>query len=271
MRILYIAPAETGEHVAVPSLRFLPHALDRATPDTSALVAANLPDVVVLDATLDLSLAPVMRERLDTVGISAPLIIALTEGGCAAVAADWRATDIIVATATPAETEARLRLALAAGSGAGEGLGSGDAGRAGDGGAGGLGAAGGFGSAGADGNVDGEPSTEFGPLQIDTDSYTVTVKGTPVALTFKEFELLRFLASNPERVFTRTQLLQDVWGSDYFGGTRTVDVHIRRLRAKLGPELDSAIHTVRNVGFLGRARCWPARRKPCPGIQRDPV
>jgi DNA-binding winged helix-turn-helix (wHTH) protein len=68
-------------------------------------------------------------------------------------------------------------------------------------------------------------------------------------LTFKEFELLKFLAQHPGRVFTRAQLLQEVWGYDYFGGTRTVDVHVRRLRAKLGAENEALIGTVRNVGY----------------------
>src|SRR6202043_629154 len=68
-------------------------------------------------------------------------------------------------------------------------------------------------------------------------------------LTFKEFELLKFLAQHPGRVFTRAQLLQEVWGYDYFGGTRTVDVHVRRLRAKLGTEHEALIGTVRNVGY----------------------
>ena len=68
-------------------------------------------------------------------------------------------------------------------------------------------------------------------------------------LTFKEFELLKFLAQHPGRVFTRAHLLQEVWGYDYFGGTRTVDVHVRRLRAKLGAEHESLIGTVRNVGY----------------------
>ena len=72
--------------------------------------------------------------------------------------------------------------------------------------------------------------------------------GRTLDLTFKEFELLRFFATHPSRVFTREQLLSEVWGYDYFGGTRTVDVHVRRLRAKLG-ELDSLIGTVRNVGY----------------------
>jgi DNA-binding response OmpR family regulator len=83
---------------------------------------------------------------------------------------------------------------------------------------------------------------------IDEASYSAKVQGRPLDLTFKEFELLRFLATHPSRVFTREQLLSEVWGYDYFGGTRTVDVHVRRLRAKLG-DLESLIGTVRNVGY----------------------
>ena len=89
----------------------------------------------------------------------------------------------------------------------------------------------------------------LGPLAIDTDSYRVTASGRPVDLTFKEFELLRFLASRPGRVFTRPALLREVWGYDFYGGTRTVDVHVRRLRAKLGPEHEHLIETVRSVGY----------------------
>jgi DNA-binding response OmpR family regulator len=89
----------------------------------------------------------------------------------------------------------------------------------------------------------------LGPLSIDAETYRVTVGGRPLALTFKEFELLRFLAMHPGRVFTRPALLREVWGYDFFGGTRTVDVHIRRLRAKLGPEHEQLIQTVRGVGY----------------------
>ena len=96
----------------------------------------------------------------------------------------------------------------------------------------------------------GDGSTvRLGPLAIDTDSYHVTVSGRPLDLTFKEFELLRFLASHPGRVFTRPALLREVWGYDFYGGTRTVDVHVRRLRAKLGPEHEHLIETVRSVGY----------------------
>jgi DNA-binding response OmpR family regulator len=89
----------------------------------------------------------------------------------------------------------------------------------------------------------------LGPLVLDVDSFAVTVAGRPLDLTYKEFELLRFLAERPGRVFTRPTLLREVWGYDFYGGTRTVDVHIRRLRAKLGPEHESLVETVRGVGY----------------------
>ena len=88
-----------------------------------------------------------------------------------------------------------------------------------------------------------------GEIAIDEHSYTAKIKGRSLDLTYKEFELLKYLVQHPGRVFTRSQLLQEVWGYDYFGGTRTVDVHIRRLRAKLGPEHEALIGTVRHVGY----------------------
>ena len=84
---------------------------------------------------------------------------------------------------------------------------------------------------------------------VDDATYTAKIGGRTLDLTFKEFELLKYLAQHPGRVFSRQQLLQEVWGYDYFGGTRTVDVHVRRLRAKLGPEHETLIGTVRNVGY----------------------
>ena len=88
-----------------------------------------------------------------------------------------------------------------------------------------------------------------GELSIDEATYTARLRARVLDLTFKEFELLKFLAQHPGRVFSRSHLLQEVWGYDYFGGTRTVDVHVRRLRAKLGPEHEALIGTVRNVGY----------------------
>jgi DNA-binding response OmpR family regulator len=97
--------------------------------------------------------------------------------------------------------------------------------------------------------IDSDQAIKIGGLLIDMLNYEITVDGSPVEVTFKEYELLRFLATHRGRVFTREALLNHVWGYDYYGGTRTIDVHVRRLRAKLAPEYDALIETVRNVGY----------------------
>jgi DNA-binding winged helix-turn-helix (wHTH) protein len=142
-----------------------------------------------------------------------------TEGGLAAIQWDWGMDDVLVDTSSPAEVEARLRLAVS---------------RTAD-------------AAGAPNDLPEE--IRSGELHIDEGTYTAKLRGRTLDLTFKEFELLKFLAQHPGRVFTRAVLLQEVWGYDYFGGTRTVDVHVRRLRAKLGTEHEALIGTVRNVGY----------------------
>lgn len=95
----------------------------------------------------------------------------------------------------------------------------------------------------------------YGPIALNLETYQAAVEGEPLDLTFMEYELLRFLASHPGKVFTRETLLSRVWGYEYYGGARTVDVHIRRLRAKLGDRHAHLIETVRSVGYrLGRSR-----------------
>ncbi len=89
----------------------------------------------------------------------------------------------------------------------------------------------------------------FKDLELNTLNYQATLASKPIDLTFMEYELLRFLVGNPIRVWSREQLLSKVWGYDYYGGARTVDVHIRRLRSKLGEERASWITTVRSVGY----------------------
>ena len=97
---------------------------------------------------------------------------------------------------------------------------------------------------------------EHGPLVMNLESYQATIGGRPLDLTYMEYELLRFLASHPGKVFTREALLSRVWGYEYFGGARTVDVHVRRLRAKLGEEHANLIQTVRSVGYSFRTGRW---------------
>jgi DNA-binding response OmpR family regulator len=97
--------------------------------------------------------------------------------------------------------------------------------------------------------IDSDQVIKIGGLLIDLLNYEISIEGSPVETTFKEYELLRFLATHRGRVFTREALLNHVWGYDYYGGTRTIDVHVRRLRAKLAPAYDALIETVRNVGY----------------------
>ena len=96
---------------------------------------------------------------------------------------------------------------------------------------------------------------EYGGLKLNLETYQATMVGRPLDMTYMEYELLKFLAQNPGRVFTREILLSRVWGYEYYGGARTVDVHVRRLRAKLGEEHASLIQTVRSVGYrFGQSR-----------------
>lgn len=101
--------------------------------------------------------------------------------------------------------------------------------------------------------VDSRNILKVGDLVMDLANYTVQVAGRPVELTYKEYELLRFLAANRDRVYSRETLLNKVWGYDFYGGARTVDVHVRRLRSKIEDRHHSFIETVRNVGYRFRA------------------
>jgi len=96
---------------------------------------------------------------------------------------------------------------------------------------------------------------EYGPLVLNLETYQAVIGGRPLDLTYMEYELLKFLATHPGKVFTREMLLSRVWGYEYYGGARTVDVHVRRLRAKLGEEHANLIQTVRSVGYrFGKSR-----------------
>ena len=216
MEILLLTSAPPGQTV-LGALDLLPHPVRTAPRDVRMLVAGPSPDVVLVDARTELADARATCRMLRATGLGMPLMAVLTESGLVAVHADWGVDDVMLATTGPAEVEARLRLAVGrltqAAAGSTSGL------------------------------------IKAGELTIDPDTYAAKLKGRPLDLTYKEFELLKFLAQHPGRVFTRDQLLREVWGYDYFGGTRTVDVHVRRLRAKLGSEYESMIGTVRQVGY----------------------
>nr|WP_240979538.1 response regulator transcription factor [Streptomyces sp. HNM0574] len=200
----------------LPALGLLLHNVRVAPAEGAALVDTPGSDVVLVDGRRDLPQARTLCQLLRSTGPGCPLLLIVTEGGLAAVTADWGVDDVLLDTAGPAEVEARLRLAT-----------------------------------GRHQSVAEDEPTEIrnGDLSVDEATYSAKLKGRVLDLTFKEFELLKYLAQHPGRVFTRAQLLQEVWGYDYFGGTRTVDVHVRRLRAKLGPEHEALIGTVRNVGY----------------------
>jgi DNA-binding response OmpR family regulator len=228
--ILLLVTAATGPPAAVlPALDLLPHPVRTAPRDVPALVSGPSPDAVLVDGRGELAEARATCRMLRATGLAVPLLVVVNEAGLVTLTADWGVDDLLLTTAGPAEVDARLRLA---------------AGRR----AGPTGAASGL--------------IRAGDLTIDPDTYAAKLRGRPLDLTYKEFELLKFLAQHPGRVFTRDQLLREVWGYDYFGGTRTVDVHVRRLRAKLGAEHDSMIGTVRQVGYkfvLPPARPLPDR------------
>ena len=210
-QLLILTPAVDND--VLPALSLLSHRVRRIPAEPASLVNAPSSDLILVDARGDLASAKSLCKILTTTGIAVPLLVVLTEGGLTGVSADWGIDDVILETAGPAEVDARIRLALSR-------------------------------------HNEEHESTKISAsgVVIDEASYSAKVQGRALDLTFKEFELLRFLALHPSRVFTREQLLSEVWGYDYFGGTRTVDVHVRRLRAKLG-ELESLIGTVRNVGY----------------------
>ena len=220
--LLLLTSATDPAAEIVPALGLLLHTVRTAPAEVAAVADFPAADAVLVDARRDLVRARALCRLLRDAGVAAPVIAVLTEGGLAAVTADWGTDDVILATAGPAEVEARLRLAV--GRQASQ-------------------------APAAPGEI------RSGDLAIDEATYTARLRTRALDLTFKEFELLKFLAQHPGRVFTRAHLLQEVWGYDYFGGTRTVDVHVRRLRAKLGAEHEGLIGTVRNVGY----RFVPAR------------
>jgi DNA-binding response OmpR family regulator len=215
--LLLLTPSAGGSAQVLPALGLLSHRVRVLPVEPSALLDAPDADVLLLDARRDLATARSTCRLLRATGLSVPLVLILTEGGLTVVTAEWGASDIVLEDASPAEVEARLRLVIERG--------------------------------GARDDDDEVAEISSGDLTIDASGYVARVRGRPLDLTYKEFELLKYLAQHPGRVFTRAQLLQEVWGYDYYGGTRTVDVHVRRLRAKLGPEHEQLIGTVRNVGY----------------------
>lgn len=195
---------------AADILTLLSYSVTISADSEDALRHIDGSDVVVVDGCADLAWARAVTTTLRSAREDAPVLLVAPPNSLALIGKDWGFTDFIIQGAEPTELDARLRLLMRA-----------------------------------------RNETRVlvaGPLRIDEAAYHATLAGDPLDLTYTEFELLRYLMQHPGRVLTREVLLSQVWGYDYFGGTRTVDVHIRRLRAKLGQH-DYFIGTVRNVGY----------------------
>lgn len=218
-RVLLLTNSQGASAEVLPALSLLQHQVRILPAIGSVLVDLPETDCLFLDARRDLPAAKSLAKLLAATGAGCPVIIIATEGGLPALTAEWGFDEFILDSAGPAEVEARIRTSI--------------------------------GKLEASRIEADRHSGEIisGEVVIDENSYTAKIRGHALDLTYKEFELLKYLAQHPGRVFSRAQLLQEVWGYDYFGGTRTVDVHIRRLRSKLGTEFEAIIGTVRNVGY----------------------
>jgi DNA-binding response OmpR family regulator len=208
-RILLLSSSSAS---VIPALGLLPHHLTVAPLAPQSLASHPDAELVLIDGVTDLVEAKSLSAVLTSAQLPIPVLIVVSDTSLSVLDGSWGVTDFVLPSATLAEVDARIRLAIQNSSG-----------------------------------ITTTGLTHSG-VSIDESSYQATASGRPLDLTFKEFELLRYLVANPGRVFTREQLLSDVWGYDYFGGTRTVDVHVRRLRFKLG-DRESVIGTVRNVGY----------------------
>jgi DNA-binding response OmpR family regulator len=202
-----------GGKSLLPGLEYLDHTLQDAPLEPGIVRTLAECDLLLVDATSDLRAAAGTCRAAAIAPATRPIVVVISEGGLAALKASWGFDEWVLPHASPAEVETRLRIARERE------------------------------------DAPQDRTSAVGDLVVDEDSYQVRLRGEPLDLTYKEFELLKTLAANPGRVHTREMLLQEVWGYDFFGGTRTVDVHIRRLRAKLGPEYESMIGTVRGVGY----------------------
>lgn len=185
----------------------------RLSDDVEELILER-PDVVVVDVPDDRRVPPVVEPILQAQGLESIGVIAVIgEAGLHEASGIGRLADIVLRPLRAEELVARVRRPLLA------------RGR------------------------ESMERIEVGELLIDIRGYEASVKGERLDLTYQEFKLLKFLASHPGRAFTREQLLARVWGYDFFGGSRTVDIHVRRIRAKVGHPYAGCLRTIRNVGY----------------------
>lgn len=218
MNIVMLTNAtEIGD--VLPALPLLSHSYTRLEPKASSVRELRGADIGIIDVMGDdLLKARDMCRSVAAAHPTLPVAIAIAEASLIAVDSSWAVDDFLLPDSSPVEIETRLKLLTTRR------------------------------PVGVDQAEDSQVAS-IGGLVVDEVTYVARIDGTPLDLTYKEFELLHFLVRNAGRVFSREQLLQHVWGYDYFGGARTVDVHVRRLRAKLGRDYELLIATVRNVGY----------------------
>ena len=213
MDVLLLTNADDFES-ALPTLNSFAQSIQHAplNDHTDGYYAGA--DVAIIDARSDLAGARRACRRLtaNTPGVAVVAVVAPAD--FVAVDIDWHFDDVLLAAAGAAELQARLRLAITRRRSALEG------------------------------------TLKFGDLMLHPASYTGSLGGKDLGLTLTEFKLLTFLVQNAGRAFSRTRLMHEVWGYDTNGRVRTVDVHVRRLRAKLGAEYESMVDTVRGVGYM---------------------
>jgi DNA-binding response OmpR family regulator len=216
--VLLLSDQATDIRDVLPSFPHAPYRVTTAplkATEAEDLVALH-PNLLIVDARSNIDIAEEATRRLSVawqIGLP-PIIVVVDRDTVARFRFETGADDFVMSDASTGEISARLALV-----------------------------------ARKTGHGDEETVLKVGDLTVNPDNYQVYVHGRPLDLTYKEFELLKFLAQRPGRVCDRDLLLREVWGYDYYGGTRTVDVHIRRLRAKLGAEHETLIETIRNVGY----------------------
>lgn len=234
MHILLVTASAEEPSALCPALGLLPHDVHCYVHDHSAVrsVAAAVVDHICSTESYDALLldARTFPTPSPTSGFSqtlcrtlrrelpedCALVVVLSPEGVRGVSAEWQCDDFFLTTISPTEADVRLRCCV---------------------------------DKRTHPAVEEDGLIRLGDLVIDETTYVAKLKGRTLDLAYKEFELLKYLAHHAGRVYSRSHLVHEVWGYDFFGGTRTVDVHVRRLRAKLGPEYEGLICTVRNVGY----------------------
>ncbi|CAM4284353.1 Phosphate regulon transcriptional regulatory protein PhoB [Mycobacterium basiliense] len=205
---------EADFETALPQLDSFAQAVHRAPLDAYGPESLRSADVAVIDARTDLAAARRACRRLTATAPALAVVAVVAPADVVEVDIDWHFDDVLLAAAGPAELQARLRLAITRRRAALEG------------------------------------TLEFGDLALNPANYTAKLGGQDLGLTLTEFKLLFFLVQYAGRAFSRTRLMHEVWGYDSNSRVRTVDVHVRRLRAKLGAQYGSTVDTVRGVGYM---------------------